>query len=247
MIFALHEAPVGLSHPTSTARPLVWSRGIVHGPQGSYYESGAKPPGAIVGVSFRPGAAGALLGAPITDFTDRHVTLDAMWGRRGEELREQLLAAGSPRAVFRVLERELTKRLHCPLQIHPAVAHALAYRGDPWSPARVGRVQRASGYSPRHFVALFRAAVGLTPKHFYRVQRFATVLRRLADGNLQGLADLASSAGYSDQAHLSREFREFAGITPTQYRPRSRESVFHQRSVADDATRRGRHCIPRRR
>jgi AraC-like DNA-binding protein len=227
LIFTLHEVSIVCNQP-ATATPLTWSRGIVHGPQSSYYESGAKPAGCIVGVAFRPGAAGAILGAPITDFTDRHVTIDAMWGHRGEELREKLLAADGPRAVFGVLERELTKRLLLPLKIHPAVAHALGYHRDAWSPVRVADVQRAAGYSPRHFVALFRAAVGLTPKHFYRVKRFTTVLRRLADGYSEGLADLAGSAGYSDQAHLTREFREFAGITPTQYRPRNRESPHHQ-------------------
>ena len=90
-------------------------------------------------------------------------------------------------------------------------------------------MQRAAGYSPRHFNALFRAAVGLTPKHFHRVNRFTAVLRSLAKGNVAGLADLAASTGYADQAHMSREFREFAGITPTQYRPRDAGSILHQR------------------
>ena len=30
-------------------------------------------------------------------------------------------------------------------------------------------------------------------------------------------ADLASSAGYFDQAHFGHEFREFTGLTPTRY------------------------------
>lgn len=81
-----------------------------------------------------------------------------------------------------------------------------------------------------HFIELFRSAVGLTPKHFYRVQRFAAVLRRLATAGAADLADLATSAGYSDQAHLTREFRAFAGITPTQYRPRGTDAVFHHRA-----------------
>jgi len=32
-----------------------------------------------------------------------------------------------------------------------------------------------------------------------------------------GWADLASSAGYFDQAHFGHEFREFTGLTPTRY------------------------------
>jgi AraC-like DNA-binding protein len=41
------------------------------------------------------------------------------------------------------------------------------------------------------------------------------------------MADLAALAGYTDQSHLIREFKEFAGITPTQYRPRAPDSAHH--------------------
>jgi len=53
-----------------------------------------------------------------------------------------------------------------------------------------------SGYSPRHFIALFRSAIGLAPKHYFRIKRFTAVLQRLASGNTETLADVAASAGY---------------------------------------------------
>ena len=229
LIFALHETPIICRPSDASPRPTVWSRGIVHGPQWSYYRSVSKPPGVVVGVAFRPGAAGAILGVPIAELTDRHVPIDAMWGARGDRLREQLLAAESPANIFHVLEQELAARLERPLLIHPAVAEAVAAHSNAWPGARVADIQRQAGYSPRHFIALFRAAVGLTPKHYYRVKRFTSVLRRLAANGDDNLADLAAAAGYSDQSHLTREFREFAGVTPTQYRPRDSTSILHHR------------------
>lgn len=230
MIFALHDAPI-LCMPSSSSRDsLAWSGGIVHGPQWTYYRSGPKPTGTIVGVSFRPGAAGNILGLPVTELTDRHVPADALWGARASELREKLLAAPDPSAAFRVMEGELSARLRRPLLMHPAIAQALACRTGGWGSSSVGEIQRQTGYSSRHFIALFRAAVGLTPKHYYRVKRFTTALQGLASGASRSLADLAVSAGYSDQAHLTREFREFSGITPTQYRPRDSTSILHHRT-----------------
>jgi AraC-like DNA-binding protein len=230
MIFALHESPIVCLPTLSCKAPIVWSRGVVHGPQWNYFVSGPKPCGAVAGVSFRPGAAGVVLGVPITEITDRHVTINELWGARGPALRERLLQAGAPSAVFRILEQELTERLKRPLLIHPAIAYALDPHVNGWVPRRVRDIQRETGYSSRHFIALFRAAVGLTPKHYFRVKRFTAVLQRLAASNKASLADIASSVGYSDQSHLTREFRDFAGITPTQYRPRGPKSVFHHQT-----------------
>jgi AraC-like DNA-binding protein len=126
-----------------------------------------------------------------------------------------------------VIEQELVARLARPLLVHPAIAHALAPHAAGWAHTRVIDIQREAGYSPRHFIALFRAAVGLTPKHYYRVKRFAAALQSLASGRGTNLANLAASLGYSDQSHFTREFRDFAGITPRQYRPRGPDSAFH--------------------
>ncbi len=159
----------------------------------------------------------------------RHVRVDELWGARGNQLREQLLAAGGGEAVFRVLESALTARIVDPRPMHPAVAAALASRRGARVPSRVAEIERDAGYSAKHFIALFRAAVGLTPKHYCRVLRFNTAVRCLASAKGENLADLAASAGYADQPHMTREFRDFAGVTPTQYQPRSLSGILHHR------------------
>jgi AraC-like DNA-binding protein len=203
----------------------------VHGPQSSYYVAGPKPKGGTVGVSFRPGAAGSVLGVSMTELVDRHIALDAIWGARGVDLRHRLMSAADPKAMFRILEQSLSARIHRPLLIHPAVAHALAARPADGASARVAEVQQASGYSPRHFIALFRSAVGLNPKHYYRIRRFNATVRSMAAGGCLG--DIAAAAGYSDQAHLTRDFREFAGVAPTQYRPSGVDRPLHHRAAAE--------------
>lgn len=229
LLLALHETPILCCSPAA-GESIAWSGSMVHGPQSGYYESGAKPKGALIGVSFRPGAAGAVLGASMAELADRHVGLDALWGVRGRDLRERLMSVAEPKDCFRVLEESLCARIYRPLLLHPAVAQALASRSAA-SPARVAELQRASGYSPKHFIALFRSAVGITPKHYYRVRRFNSVVRSIAAGAGGGLADLAAAAGYSDQAHLTREFREFAGVTPTGYRCGGLDRPLHHRVV----------------
>lgn len=228
LVIPLHDAPIRWRAAGPSIEWHSWRRGVVHGPQTRYYIAGPKPPGMVVGASFRAGMAAAILGTSLVELRDRHVSIEELWGYRGLDLHERLAALRDPRAVCRALEVELMARIRRPLLIHPAVAYALRPgQDDAWS-RRVSEIQRHSGYSPRRFIELFHDAVGLTPKHYYRVRRFSSALARLAasDGDAK-LADVALAAGYADQAHFSREFRELAGVAPSIYRPRAADSEHH--------------------
>jgi AraC-like DNA-binding protein len=230
LLFALHETPILCWPGALSKRKFAWSGSLVHGPQWNYYMAGPKPRGAVAGVAFRPGAAAAVLGLPMEELADRHVSLSTLWGRRGQELHERLMAA-TDSEVFGILEQSLRASIQQSLLMHSAVAQALSTFSATRSSVRVTEVQRESGYSPKHFIMLFRAAVGLTPKHYCRIQRFNTVLRLLASPNKRDLAEIATSGGYADQAHFTREFRELAGTTPTQYLPGGPDGLMHHRAT----------------
>ena len=78
--------------------------------------------------------------------------------------------------------------------------------------ARVGEVAVEVGYSRRRLSTLVRDECGVTPKEYQRLARF-----QLARGLLgrRPPAEVAARCGYSDQAHLSREWTALAGCTPT--------------------------------
>ena len=232
LIFALHDAPISWASGKSGITWRSWTHSIVHGPQTSYYLAGPKPKGTVVGVSFRPGMAGPILGVPLSELQDAHIPLDELWGYRASGLHDRLASANDPLAMLRLLESELIARIRRPLLLHPAVAYALGSNLSGYNPSQINHIRKQTGYSARHFIELFRSAVGLTPKRYYRIRRFSSVLAHLAARD-SSLADVAVSAGYADQAHLSREFRELAGITPSSYRPRSADSAHHHVATHD--------------
>jgi Helix-turn-helix domain len=71
----------------------------------------------------------------------------------------------------------------------------------------------------RSFVLTTSAAseVGVSPKVFCRLRRFPCALRQVDGRSSVNWTDLALVCGYYDQAHFTHEFREFAGLTPTEY------------------------------
>jgi AraC-like DNA-binding protein len=142
-------------------------------------------------------------------------------------LREQLLEAPTPAAKFAALEDEFRARLRPQRLVHPAISFALRGMRNASTDLRIAQIQRSTGYSPRRFTTLFTDTVGLTPKLYSRINRLRSVVERVARGGEIAWADLASEYGYYDQSHLTRDFREFSGVTPGDYKPIGPGSALH--------------------
>jgi AraC-like DNA-binding protein len=197
---------------------------VICGPQLGYFVLDTADTNAVVGVHFRPGGAAPFVGSPLGELTDRHVELGDLWGPFARSLRERLLQARSVDDLFDLLEYALRLRYTERLLPHPAAEFALTRLDDA---SRIRTVQTRTGYSPKRFIETFRDAAGLTPKRYCRIRRFQSVLARLISGQRVEWADVAAASGYVDQPHLTREFREFAGVTPAAYRPVSDDRPSH--------------------
>ena len=68
----------------------------------------------------------------------------------------------------------------------------------------------------RHLERQFLTTVGVTPKRLARLARFQNVLAMLQDSNTRRPgAETAAACGYADQSHFIRDFRQFAGMSPS--------------------------------
>ena len=74
---------------------------------------------------------------------------------------------------------------------------------------------RATGLSRYQFFRRFRAAVGISP-HRYLLRWRLDYARQLilSEGHRRSLADIATEAGFYDQARLCRHFRRVFGQSP---------------------------------
>ena len=79
----------------------------------------------------------------------------------------------------------------------------------------VSEIARELGLSSRQLQRRFLAAVGVPPKRFVRVLRFARVWQLATMSSPETWAEIAAANGYSDQAHMVREFRAFGAEPPT--------------------------------
>jgi AraC-like DNA-binding protein len=79
---------------------------------------------------------------------------------------------------------------------------------------RIGDLAGKLGVTRRQLERQCRRDLGVSPKMLARILRFRRAAALIGQGRVRSGADLAAAGGYVDQAHLIREFQEFAGTTP---------------------------------
>lgn len=176
-------------------------------------------------VALHPLAARALFGMPSSELAVVDLDAQSVLGTAAREMYDRVGEARDWSTRFAALDDVLTRRLTetgRPLGSAPAPELGQAWRSlvGPGG-ASVRSVADDVGWSDRHLGVRFRAEFGVTPKVAARMARFdrarRMIGRRAASGVPLGLADVAADGGFADQAHLAREFRSLAGVSPTQW------------------------------
>lgn len=179
-----------------------------------------------VQLAIDPLACRSLLGVPAAELAETVVGLDDLWGRAAARL---LDAAGSAPGTLQ--QCEAVAELLRPSQaagVRPEVANAWRLVQRSGGRIAVQDVADRVGWSRRHLEQEFRRELGVTPKQACRLRRFEHALSLVRDD--RPLADAAAAAGFTDQPHLTRDWRELTGTTPTRWR-RSDKLAFVQDSA----------------
>ena len=183
-------------------------------------------------VRFKPGAAAYFFDLPLSELTDRHASLEQLWGNAcagriadglwSQDLSERQRLDWLEQQLFRQLRKQLQARQ--PARAAALVAGAVAAIEGSGGLLRIGALAAALGVSRQHLAAAFGQRVGLTPKMFARVCRFQRTSQQ-AEAQAKAAqaidwAGLALERGYFDQSHLIHEFQQFTGASPDAFAAR---------------------------
>lgn len=171
----------------------------------------------LMGVRFEPGEALAFFDVPLSELTDTAVSLDTLGWAAARHLGDQLVAMPSAADRRAVIEAALRARLagarHRATSGLLRTAVRLLERGG----RGLGAVRNELGVGERMLERRFLERVGLSPKAFERIARFRRAVERIQRRPRTPYAAVALDTGYADQAHLIREFKSLAGVTPAAY------------------------------
>ncbi|XXF75453.1 helix-turn-helix domain-containing protein [Myxococcaceae bacterium GXIMD 01537] len=192
-------------------------RVVLHGPVTRLLRVQTRADCAYAVVHFHPGASPRLVDASPAELVDGAVELRHVAGLSVDALGEALLAAGSPRERAGLLLRTLQA---APWPEQDTFDRALRHLVTQEPMPRVARLAEALHLSPRTLERAFRERVGLSPRTFQRIRRLESAVAALRADGAVSLSELAFASGYSDHAHLTREFRALTGRTPSELRAR---------------------------
>jgi AraC-like DNA-binding protein len=222
---------ISIGEPLRTDRgvlPSAWIAGLDDRPE--LVETGGRR--AAVEVKLTPLGAYRLCGMPLRELTGEVVALEDVFGTAGRVLAEQIELTPDWKMRFDLLDAFLATRVADGTAAHPLVEEAWLRLRQTAGRAAIGALAAELGASRRHLSALFTEQVGLGPKTAGRLLRFELVCARLRE-DPQRWAEIAYDCGYYDQPHMNREFRELAGIAPTDFLARQ---LPEQGTVGDGVT-----------
>lgn len=195
--------------PGASDRQLSFAAGLHAGPVYIESDGGAE----CVQVDFTPLGAYRFFGGTVTELAGRMIDLGDVLGHEGRRLRERLGNTTCWQRRFDLIEDFVLRRAnHAP---SPEIAAAYRRLARSAGTVRITTLAAEIGWSRKHLVDRFRSELGLAPKSLARMMRFHQACRIAQRGGPRAWAAIAAESGYADQAHLVREFVEFAGEPPT--------------------------------
>ncbi len=168
-----------------------------------------------VQIDLTPLGARSLLGVEPAALTDTVVPLDVALGPFGVELLDRLASASSWSARFDLIDAAIAAVPAVGLA--PEVDWVVDQLARSKGQGRVEGLVNETGWSLRHFGRRFLEQIGLAPKTYARLLRFEHAVELVRARRGVTLAEVAADAGFFDQAHFNRDFRSFAGCTPSEF------------------------------
>lgn len=177
----------------------------------TYHDTQVAAATRLLGIRFKPAGMAAFAGLPMQLLTDQHIMGNDLSLPLVRQLQEVLAKGGNP---FQAISQCLLKALPGQPARMQAAIHAIQASQGNISPASIAA---QVNMSPRNFERSFLQQIGTSAKTFSRIVRCLSAKEALQKQPTSNLLSLAIQYGYHDHAHLTREFRQITGETPSEY------------------------------
>ncbi|MGE5805899.1 MAG: DUF6597 domain-containing transcriptional factor [Ignavibacteria bacterium] len=168
----------------------------------------------VLAASLHPWAGNLLFKIPADKFTNETISVDLF--EKNISFTERLLNSKKDSELIFLLEQFLQLKLmhYIPDKIVSRIVKEIKMEN---STKKLNKLLNESGLSRRRIEQKFLETTGLTMSHLLRKIRFQKAVQFLRNFPLKSLTQIGLDAGYYDQAHFIRDFKDFSNLSPREY------------------------------
>ena len=166
-----------------------------------------------VSIIFQPGGLNRFLNIPMAEIFDDGYSAREVIGREIEELLDKShdsISFGELDSIVQSYFLRKLSQIKDPLPIDFALQYLLANHN-----ISIDRIAEMACMSIRNFERKCKERLGMPAKMYARIARFHKAYKMLESRAIISWTDLTYEAGYYDQTHFIKDFKEFAKLTPT--------------------------------
>ncbi len=191
--------------------------GFIAGPKDGFIDMRMEGTMGLFGVYLYPYVIPSIFNIPSAELVNHAEEISNLLGREGKEFEEKVITAPGSQQRMQLISDFITGKLAKNSSPEMGIVHSVSTIIQTGGSVPVDTISKQCFLSHRQFERKFQSAVGLAPKLFSRINRFSALLSLYRNKTPKNLAELSYVAGYSDQSHFIRDFREFSGLTPGIY------------------------------
>lgn len=171
----------------------------------------------VFGIKFKPGAFYPFVQRPISEYTDKTVTLADAFGEAGQAYEAAMRAAAGDEQRVAIAEAFLRQRHPAPDENIALINEIVNAISRERAITKVDHLVSRFKLNKRGLQRLFSQYVGVSPKWVIQRYRLHEATAQVAAGEIVDWAKLAVDLGYFDQAHFIKDFKGMVGVTPLEY------------------------------
>jgi AraC-like DNA-binding protein len=171
----------------------------------------------LIAVRFSALGAYHFFDIPMKEIANKETGLRDLWKDFACDIEDRILLARTSQHRSQIIQNYLKVQLSRNGYIDKGVEFCVNEIKHARGQISVDTLADKAGISSRQLVRRFDKCIGLSPKEFIRISKFIGSLDMMNYTKGKSLTDIAIDSGYYDQAHFIHDFREFSGMSPTDY------------------------------
>ena len=169
-------------------------------------------------VRFYPYGFANFVSTPIHELSNKETPLAPLFGEEfSRRLEQEIIEAEGSEQRIEIVERMLLGKLNEESTVDKIVKSTidalLASKGG----TTIQAILQEDASQRRKLERKFRQQIGISPKQLSKVIRLQTALKMILNEDEKSLTHIAYESEFYDQAHFSKDFRQFTGVNPKEF------------------------------